>query len=762
MPLGRLAGSENKEKAAQQRLCFAFMAGSKRYETHSAGIYKPIRSSSDMTTRSSTRPEWPFRGFGNYDLGPSPKRLNTMPAITLLERAPIDFSRREIRILDFSRTLYPCFEDGKASCSLTTISLRRRIPPKYTIIAQVASPGEELVECLVVDGQPVSVSAGLARTLKTLSEQRLFLSMSFPVRLWIEEVCVDREGREEQGYLQSMYPGIYGKAASLMYDLGSGDAQIHTFLKVAHLIFWRIHRCSSRDLVSWRSTFKYLRKCARAEAGMPRTLIEFSELATYFFKHPFWNTMRSLQEYLSAKAVGLIYEDVVLWDCMLLEVGMMALQQEGGYLPREKIPSSGIVAGAFRDALLKGLRSWRRLVQWELVRSFLRLHVEGKTPLAWHYLAQLAPQLCAEDEADKENTYLYLASCMLQYGHVWPEPLQLVVRTGNRRQRVPLRLQGLLHWLASANKLCASEATSPVLSPSVTLDDMISVSRTHLSESRLFFLTHAGVGLHDRPDDTPSWVPDYDAISRSPPRVPLTFEDPRTYADPDYHRYNPTMQRGALLVLGAQMGQLVEVHGIPEPSRITELFAFLHTFPPYEIISPNHRGNTRRLVGEILLALNQDPHHPPTGAALHRCVGTLLLSVRGPKNPLFRLLDLSPEDEMTAIVDQVHEVFLPDVDESATNVYGWDEASRKAAKCLSEERIKDVREFYGLGRVEGGSWELVPRRARVGDGVFKVKGYGAGVVLRGVEEGYRLVGACGVDVSEFEVLKGCWKRVVIR
>lgn len=44
---------------------------------------------------------------------------------------------------------------------------------------------------------------------------------------------------------------------------------------------------------------------------------------------------------------------------------------------------------------------------------------------------------------------------------------------------------------------------------------------------------------------------------------------------------------------------------------------------------------------------------------------------------------------------------------------------------------------------------LVPQRSSVGGEVFAVKGFGAGVVLRGEKRRRSLVGACGIGVGEF-------------
>ena len=687
-----------------------------------------------------------------------------MAVDTHLALPPIDCSATEIRVLDFSRTSFPRFEGSTISCTMRCVSLRETTL-KYTIISHTPSPAEELVDCLVVDGHPVRTPSGLVSGLKTLSEQRIFLSMSIPVMLWIEELCVDHESAEETEYLQSIIPDIYKKAAGLMCCLGSGDLGIRTFLKATQLISRDVNRaeCGTRDLLSWKSIFTNLRRRNRTQVGMPKTLQEYSGLTSHFFQHPFWNRMKSLQEYLSVKSLVLVYEDVVLWDSSLLEVGMMVLQQEDSFLPRETIPPAGIVNGPARTALQAGMQTWRRFVLWELARSFLRLHAERDVPLVWHYLAQLAPQLRGENDPDEENEYFHLACSMLQNGHSWPTPLRYVGKEDRGQGKVPLQLRGVLRWLMQVNKLSASETTGLALRPSAAMKDMLTVSRSYMSESPLFFLTHAGMGFYDRTaDDVPSWIPDYDAISRSPARVPLTFEDPKTYSGYEYLRHNPTIQQGSLVIHGSRVGQLAEVMDIPEPKHIMNLFAFLRTLPTYEITSVHHRAGALRLVEEILLALHQDPHAAPTGAALHRCVGTLLLTAQSSPNPLFRLLDLSPQDDMTIVADRVRDAFLPGVGGGATDAYGWAEASRTAAVCLAEERIVDVRRYYGVGRVESGPWGLVPRGARVGDAVFKVRGYGAGVVLRSGEAGMRLVGACGIDVEEFDVWRGDWERIMIR
>lgn len=679
-----------------------------------------------------------------------------MTADTPRALPPIDYSAREIRVLDFSRTFYPCFRGSKISCSMTTVSLRGT-PPKYTIISRVPSPGEEEVEGLVVDGRPTNLSANLVSAFRTLSDQGTFLSMSFPVYLWIEEVCADRESAEEVEYLQSITPDLYKKATGLICQLGEGDQKVRTFLRVAYLIFRHIYRSGpgTRDLPSFRSIFTFLRKRNPSESNMPRTLVDYSELTAHFFNHPYWKRLRSLREYLSVKGLGLIYEDVLLWDCNLLEVGMMILQQEEGLLPRQTIPPAGLIRGSARDRLLAGLRCWRGLVQWELVRLFLRLHAEGSEPLAWHYLAQLALQICSEDALAIGDTYLELLCCMLHHGHPWSVPSVPVERGAQGR--------GLMRWLKCVSELCASGARSPRLWRSVSLDDLLSVSQTHLSDSPLFFLTHAGIGFHCQPEHIPSWMPNYNAIPRSPARVPLTFEDPKTYAALDYCRHNPNIQQGSLVISGAKVGQLAEAHEIPEPKDILDLFAFLRTVPTYEVTSEPHREGTRDLVKQILLALHQDPHGPPSGAALHRCVGTLLLAPHGPINlRLLRLLDLEPSDDITIIVDRVRDKFLPGVGGSATDSYGWADAARAGAVCLAEERIRDVRRYYKLGRVPGGKWGLVPAGARIGDGIYKVEGYGAQVVLRSGEGGYRLVGACGIGAGESEVLKEGWKKIEIR
>lgn len=683
---------------------------------------------------------------------------DTSPALP-----PIDHSAREIRVLDFSGTFFPRFRDSSISCSMATVSLSEA-PPEYTIISRIPSPDEELVECLVVDGEPVRIPAGIVSAFETLSDQGTFLSMSFPVYLWIEDVCVDHERVEEMEYFRSITFDIHKNAAGLICHLGAGDQDLRNFLRIAQLIFQHIYRSGpgTRDLASFKSIFTFLRRQNRSERSLPKTLAEYSELTSHFFKHPYWSRIRSLHEYLSVKGVGLIYEDVFLWDCNLQEVGMIILQQEEGILPRETIPPSGLVRGSTRDAVLGGLRCWRRLVQWELVKSFLKLHAEGVEPLAWHYLVQLAPQIRGEHDPGDEDAYLQLLSSMLQHKHPWSEPPKAVDQGIQGQDRAS---QGATRWLSNINELCASKATAPCLWRSGTLDDLLSASQTHLSNSPLFFLTHAGIGFHEQPDDVPSWMPNYDTISRSPARVPLTFEDLKTYTGLNYQRCNPAIEQDSLVVHGMKIGELAEVQDIPEPKHILDLFAFLHTVPVYEITSDPHREGTRELVKQTLLALYEDPHSPPSRAALHCCVGTLLIASESESTTsrlLFRLLDLDRDDDITVIVDRIQEKFLPKVGKSVTDAYGWEETSRAGAAFLAQERIKEVRRYYKLGRVEGGAWGLVPGGAKAGDDVFSAEGYGAMVVLRNGERGHLFVGACGLGVGEFETSKAGWKRIEIR
>ncbi|SPO01469.1 uncharacterized protein DNG_04142 [Cephalotrichum gorgonifer] len=711
---------------------------------------------------------------------------------------PIDFSSREIRLLDFSHSLFPRFSGSSISCTMATVSLRGT-PKDYTIISHVPSPGEELVECLVVDGELVSIPAGLARAFETLDQNGAFLSMAFPVRLWVEAVCVDWGSADEQKYLHSVIPDIYKQSAGLMCYLGGGDTRIRTFLGVTQHLFRHVPKVppNTRGLSHWAGIFLGL---ARYNRSYPETLAEYSELTVDFFKHPFWGSMRHFQEYLSVKSVGLVYEDLVLWDCMLLEVAMMVLQQEGEFMPRDVIYQWSLESGPVHGALVAGLQAWRRLVQWELTRSFLKLIAKGDAGLPWQYIAQLAPVLPHEDDPDADGSYLHLVGNMLQLGHTWPMPLEYTARIGsNGTGHIPLPVQKLGYWLLCVTKLCASESTTPAVRPPLHLRDLLSVSNTHLSESPLFFLTHAGVGLHGRRStDVPSWVPDYDTISRSPTRVPLTFEDPRAYVDPDYHRYNPIVQGPRLVVRGIEVGRVLEVREIPESDDIMVLFCFLDGIGA----GPETWG-ALRLVRKLLFALLADPHDPATGATFHRFVGTVFLTPLERANPLFRLLGVSHSDHPVDVADRVKDLFFPELERAVADAYAREDGmfQVRVARCLAVERIDAVRKWYVLGRVgkvveaeeemedvegaegveeeeevevvEGlheGRWGLVPgyggaggEGAREGDGVFRMVDYGAGVVLRDDREsGYRLVGACGVILDRVRVRDGDWERIEIR
>lgn len=53
---------------------------------------------------------------------------------------PIDFSAKEIRVLDFSETYFPLFDgNSNVRCTFSTISLLER-PPEYTIISTSRRP----------------------------------------------------------------------------------------------------------------------------------------------------------------------------------------------------------------------------------------------------------------------------------------------------------------------------------------------------------------------------------------------------------------------------------------------------------------------------------------------------------------------------------------------------------------------------------------------------------------------------------------------
>lgn len=67
-----------------------------------------------------------------------------------------------------------------------------------------------------------------------------------------------------------------------------------------------------------------------------------------------------------------------------------------------------------------------------------------------------------------------------------------------------------------------------------------------------------------------------------------------------------------------------------------------------------------------------------------------------------------------------------------------------------------MRDVTSVGRW---GWGLVPRGFEVGDAVWRVKGYGAAVVLRDMAAGRCLVGACGIDV---EWLRHCRYYIEVR
>lgn len=441
------------------------------------------------------------------------KHLDNMELGAYWALPPIDVSEKEIRVLDFSETLHPLF-DGNSNmrCTFSSISLREQ-PPEYLIISHVPSPGGELARGLVIDGRPLRIPANFIEALKPLAKEGGFLAMRWPVRLWMQDVCVNRSSAEEMEYMRTMIPEVYAKAACNVCYLGTGDESIRTFFKVSHLLFRHVEPSEpgTQGLASWEATLGSLYRRSEPGINIPKTLAEYCRLATHFFEQPYWGRVRSLREYLSVETVGFIHGDAVIRDHMLVKAAMLVRQQEEAVLTRNTLLESSVPSGPDRDTISAGMRSWRTLVQWELARQFIKLEPH-RGVFVWQYLTQLAPRISVGDGPGMDDMYLRLLVGILDAGHRRPAPPKAVERSGivdeDEDEDIPEYLVRFQSWLMAAFHLACSSRV-PIPWPPAALGDLMHASRANMSKGPMSFLTNAGIGLYGQKDGSrPSWVPD--------------------------------------------------------------------------------------------------------------------------------------------------------------------------------------------------------------------------------------------------------------
>lgn len=683
---------------------------------------------------------------------------------------PINLSAKEIRVLEFSETFFPLFDaNSNMRCTFSSISLREQ-PPEYMIISHVPSPGGELARGLVIDGRPLRIPENFIEALKPLVKEGGFLGMRWPVRLWIEDVCVNRSSAEEVEYMRSLIPEVYAKVTYNVCYLETGDETISTFFKVSRLLLRHVDLSEPQGLASWEATFSSLYRYSQPGVNIPETLAEYCRLVTHFFEQPYWGRLRSLREYLSVATVGFIYGDATIRDHMLLKAAMLVLQQEEAVLPRNTLLESSVPSGPNRDAISAGMRSWRTLVQWELARQFIKLEPRRGT-FVWQYLAQLAPRISTGDGPEMDDMYLPLLIGILDAGHSWPAPPKAVKRSenGDEYEDVPDYLVSFQSWLMTAYHLGGSSSV-PIPWPPAALADLMHASRANMSKGPMFFLINAGIGLYGQKEGSrPSWVPDYDAVGRSPERVPSTFEIDVPWSQ---RRCGFQFRGRRLEVLGSMAGKLDIVQQVPKPGDIVELFDFLRELPDHAVGATHDNEGTIRRVKSILDALHLDRHDPSAHAAFHRFVGTLLLTPQEDSNILLSLLGILPSDKVKDKAGRVREALFPEPDRGVVDTYAHDWAAGSARR-LAADRIEAVGRYYAMGRyyedkhngvrdvnrVGRSGWGLVPRGSEVGDAVWRVKGYGAAIILRDVGTGRCLVGPCGIDV---EWLRHCRYYIEVR
>src|SRR5690606_10290781 len=138
---------------------------------------------------------------------------------------------------------------------------------EYTIISHVQSSNGGLAEGLIINGRRFYIPENIIQALKSLVDHGAFPAINSPVRLWIEDMCVNRGSAEEKAYMQSVMPEVNVKSTYNVCYLGS----IGTFFGGSRLLYKHAASLSpgTQCLASWEAIFTSLHEFNENRVEIP-------------------------------------------------------------------------------------------------------------------------------------------------------------------------------------------------------------------------------------------------------------------------------------------------------------------------------------------------------------------------------------------------------------------------------------------------------------------------------------------------------------